>query len=211
MRIFKFGHSCLLAEHDGVRLLFDPGSFSHGFEDLTGLEGVLVTHQHADHLDLDRLPALLRANPSAAVYADRESAARITAAGFDVTPVEAGDTLTIAGAQVRAVGGDHETIHPDIPGIPNIGYLFAGLLHPGDEFVVPDVAVDVLALPAAAPWSKLSETVEYLRAVAPRAAVPVHDAVIAPAAKGVYLGRFSELGPDGTTVTVVPDGESRDF
>ena len=48
-------------------------------------------------------------------------------------------------------------------------------MHPGDALFVPDEPVDVLATPAAAPWMKISEAVDYLRAVAPTRAVPIHQ------------------------------------
>ena len=40
-------------------------------------------------------------------------------------------------------------------------------MHPGDALFTPGEPVDVLATPAAAPWMKISEAVDYLRAVAP--------------------------------------------
>ncbi|TXB92490.1 MBL fold metallo-hydrolase, partial [Mycobacterium tuberculosis] len=46
MQLTHFGHSCLLAEFGQTRLLFDPGTFSHGFEGITGLSAILITHQH---------------------------------------------------------------------------------------------------------------------------------------------------------------------
>jgi hypothetical protein len=51
----------------------------------------------------------------------------------------------------------------------------------------------VLATPAAAPWMKISEAVEYLRAVAPSRAVPIHQAIIEPNARGIYYGRLTEM------------------
>ena len=59
MRLTKFGHSCLLVEEQGARMLLDPGTLSDGFEELQGLTAILYTHQHADHLDPARLPGLL--------------------------------------------------------------------------------------------------------------------------------------------------------
>jgi L-ascorbate metabolism protein UlaG (beta-lactamase superfamily) len=40
VQITHYGHACVLAElPDGTRILFDPGTYSAGFEDLTGLDG----------------------------------------------------------------------------------------------------------------------------------------------------------------------------
>jgi L-ascorbate metabolism protein UlaG (beta-lactamase superfamily) len=198
MQVTHFGHSCVLLDTGAARLLIDPGTFSTGFEGLTGLDAVLVTHQHPDHLDPDRLPALLRANPDARLIVDSGTAGQL--GGVDHETVEPGATVTVAGARVEVLGGQHAVIHPDIPRIVNNAYLVDGThLHPGDALdTVPD-GVDVLFLPAAAPWSKISETIEYLRAVAPRTAVPIHQAVVAPGAVGIFYGHFDRLGPEKTT------------
>ena len=75
MRVTHLGHACLLVELADTRILVDPGSFSTGFESLRDLDAVVVTHQHADHLDEERLPALLAFNRQAPVFADPDSAA----------------------------------------------------------------------------------------------------------------------------------------
>ena len=54
MKLTHLGHACLLVETDGARLLVDPGAMS-AFEDVRDLDAVLVTHQHADHVDAARL------------------------------------------------------------------------------------------------------------------------------------------------------------
>jgi L-ascorbate metabolism protein UlaG (beta-lactamase superfamily) len=196
MELTHFGHSCLLAEFGVARLLFDPGTFSHGFEGITGLSAILITHQHPDHADPTRLPALVEANPGAALYADPQTAAQL---GGDWRAVGVGDDFTVDGLTVRGVGGRHAVIHPEIPVIDNISYLIgddehqAKLMHPGDALFVPDEPVEVLATPAAAPWMKISEAVDYLRAVAPRYAVPIHQGIIAPEARGIYYGRLTEM------------------
>jgi L-ascorbate metabolism protein UlaG (beta-lactamase superfamily) len=203
MQVTHFGHSCVLLDTGTARLLIDPGTFSTGFEDVTGLDAVLVTHQHPDHLDPDRLPALLRANPDARLIVDTGTAGQLE--GVDTETVEPGATVTVGGARVEVLGGRHAVIHPDIPVIPNNAYLVDGThLHPGDSLdTVPD-DVDVLFLPAAAPWSKISETIEYLRAVAPRAAVPIHQGILANPA--VFYGHFDRLGPEKTALRVLDAG-----
>src|SRR4051812_10691887 len=65
MRITHPGPPCLLVGGGDARVLIDPGNFSSGFESLTGLDAVLITHQHPDHADPERLPAVLDANSGA--------------------------------------------------------------------------------------------------------------------------------------------------
>ena len=106
--------------------------------------------------------------------------------------VHAGDSFTVEDLRIRGVGGRHAVIHPEIPVIDNMSYLVgddehpARLMHPGDALFVPGEPVEVLATPAAAPWMKISEAVDYLRAVSPRHAVPIHQGIIAPEARGIF-------------------------
>ena len=202
MEVTHFGHSCVLLDTGAARLLIDPGNFSTDFENVTGLDAVLVTHQHPDHLDLERLPALLRANPDARLIVDSGTAGQLDRRG--TRDRRAGRARsTVAGARVEVLGGQHAVIHPDIPVIPNNAYLVDGThLHPGDALtVVPTEPLEVLFLPTAAPWQKLSEAVTYLRAVAPRTAVPIHQGILA--VPGMYYGHFERLGPEKTTVQVL--------
>lgn len=212
MELTHFGHSCLHVDIDGTTVLFDPGNFSHGFEGITGLSAILITHQHPDHADPHRLPALVEANPQAALYADPQTAAML---GGDWTAVEVGDALTVGGVTIRGVGGRHAVIHPEIPVIDNMSYLVgddehpAKLMHPGDALFVPGEPVEVLATPAAAPWLKISEAVDYLRAVGPRHAVPIHQGIIAAQALPIFYGRLTEM--TDTDFRVLPEENSVRF
>jgi L-ascorbate metabolism protein UlaG (beta-lactamase superfamily) len=140
---------------------------------------------------------LVEANPGAALYADPQTAAQL---GDPWRAVNPGDELAINGLRVRGRGGVHAIIHPEIPAINNISYLIgddqhaARLMHPGDSLFIPGEPVDVLALPAAAPWMKISEGVEYLRAVNPQRAIPIHQGIVNPDAYAIYYQRYSEMG-----------------
>src|SRR3546814_12912433 len=54
MRITKFGHACVRVEHDGHVIVLDPGMFTDP-EAVDGAGAVLITHEHSDHYDPERL------------------------------------------------------------------------------------------------------------------------------------------------------------
>jgi L-ascorbate metabolism protein UlaG (beta-lactamase superfamily) len=209
MWLTKFGHSCLLVEEAQARMLLDPGVLSGGFESLEGLTAVLFTHQHPDHLDPERLRGLLDRNPGVRVVSDAGSAKVVAEAGGEVEVVHDGDQLEIGGVGVGVAGRDHAVIHPDIPVVPNVGYLLGGrLFHPGDAFTLPGQPVEVLAVPAGAPWLKVSEPIDYLRAVRPKVAVPVHDQVLSTVGISIAYRQLEQLGARGsTTLRVMDDGK----
>ncbi|MET8249915.1 MBL fold metallo-hydrolase [Micromonospora sp. NPDC005197] len=179
MRLTKYAHSCLRVEHDGGVLVVDPGVFSDPATALDGVDAVLITHQHPDHLDLAALRLQLDRQPFA-IHGPASLAEALGDAAEALRPVSAGESFTAAGVAIRAYGGRHAVIHPDIPVVDNLGYLINDVVyHPGDSLVVPDeTPVDTLFAPIHAPWSKFSEVVDFIRAVAPRRAYALHDALL---------------------------------
>ncbi|WP_129668952.1 MBL fold metallo-hydrolase [Phytoactinopolyspora endophytica] len=206
MKLTKYEHSCVLVEDGDARVLIDPGNFSHGFEELTGLTAVLVTHQHPDHLDVERLPRVLEHNPDAALYTDAGTAEVLAQMHIESTTVHAGDRLDL-GVEVDVHGEQHAVIHPDIPVVPNVGYLVGGrFFHPGDSFAPPPVDVEILGMPTAAPWQKLSEAIDFLRAVEPATAIPIHQAILTK--PEMYYGHFQRLGPERTDLRLLEPGDT---
>ncbi|MDW3845897.1 MBL fold metallo-hydrolase [Micromonospora sp. BRA006-A] len=193
MQVTKYAHSCLRLEHDGAVLVVDPGVFSDPAA-LDGADAVLITHEHPDHVDVAALTRALERRP-VPVHGPASLAGVLGDAAEALVTVEPGQSLTVAGTPVRTYGGQHAVIHPDIPVIQNIGYLFADVVyHPGDALFVPDdVQVDTLFAPIHAPWSKFSEVVDFIRAVAPRRAYALHDGLLNDNGFGVLDRQYTAM------------------
>lgn len=199
MRITHVGHACVLLEVAGQRLLIDPGTFAAGWEALTGLDALLITHTHPDHCDRERLPALLDANPGVAAYAEPDVAAELSVAGTSVQPLPSGHVLDVGDVRVTAVGGRHAVIHADIPRVGNVGLVVQApdeptMMHPGDSYETTPSGVDVLAVPLNAPWSAFKETVDFVRKVGPKVAFPIHDGLLNDVGRALYLRQLTALG-----------------
>jgi len=206
MRLIKFTHAAVRLEHDGRSVLLDPGIFTED-EAYDGVSHILVTHEHADHVSAEKLAAQLERNPALEVYTSAAVAQQLgDALSPAVRTVEVGDRFTVNGFAVEAVGGQHAEIYEGLPGCANIGFIVDGVYHPGDALYVPSSEVATLLVPTAAPWLKLAEGLDFVRAVKPQRAFSIHDAM---------LSRIGEAGVDnwmkmkgGTEYARIPVGSS---
>lgn len=169
MKITKYTHACVRLERDGQVLVVDPGIWSEPSA-LRDADAVLVTHEHADHVDVLRLAGL-----GVPVYAPADaSIPRLV-----VTGVTSGEEFTAAGFRVRAVGGRHAFIHNGQPDCANLGYVIDdAIYHPGDSLHVPDQPIETLLVPAQGSWLKMTEAIDFVKAVQPQRAFAIHDAQI---------------------------------
>ena len=178
LQLTKYEHACFTVAKDGQLLVVDPGSFTTDFIAPERVVGVVITHDHLDHYDPEIVAAIMDKNPDAMIVAHASITDSIEV--FQSLTVEPGDSLSLGPFELEFFGGEHAPISEGVTLPANLGVMIDDLLYyPGDSFVTPDNrTVDTLALPIAAPWLKVSETIEFLRAVHPRAAFPTHDAIL---------------------------------
>lgn len=197
MKIMRDGQSALLVEAGATRIFIDPGSFcSDDAFALTGLAGILITHEHPDHCDPERIGQLLAANPTAPAYAPSAVLELLAphlnhAEAGRARPVVAGEPFGLGEFGIEPVGALHQEILPTIPRCANSGFVVTGpdgtrLFHPGDSYETIPPGIDVLALPLVAPWSTLPKTIEFVQAVAPRRMFAIHDAFLSNAGHALY-------------------------
>ncbi len=211
MRLTKLGHACVRLERAGVVLVIDPGTapFADATVALAGAHAVLVTHQHGDHFDADAIRAAVAADDQLQVVLPHDTVSELADLDAAVRGVGPGEDIVVAGVPVRTVGGEHAVVHPDSTVPANIGYLVDGLYHPGDALAVPDAAVATLLVPVHAPWSKTGELIDFVRAVGPARAHPVHDGLLNETGLALVDGWLDRAGR--TAYSRLAPGDSVDL
>jgi L-ascorbate metabolism protein UlaG (beta-lactamase superfamily) len=210
MRITKFGHACVRLEAGGRTLVIDPGVWTSP-EAVDGADAVLITHEHPDHYDPERLrrAADVPVHTIEAVLEQMQEGAPDLAERTSV--VSPGGERHVAGFTVKAVGDLHAVIHPELPRFHNSGYVVEAddtrIYHPGDALTAPGEPVDVLCVPVSAPWLKASEAIDFAREVGAPRNLAIHDTVYSPEGLGIvdgHLRRFLE--PAGHAYARLPEG-----
>jgi L-ascorbate metabolism protein UlaG (beta-lactamase superfamily) len=198
VRITWIGHSTVLVELDGVRLVTDPvlrARVLHlrrtgpvDWEALHDFDAALVSHAHYDHLDVR---SLRRLDPSLPLITPRGAARLLRRRGFEhVAELEEGEERRVAALGIRATHAEH-TGRRGLFGTraAALGYLISGSarvyfagdtdLFEGMSSLAPDL--DVALLPVAGWGSRLPpghldplRAAEALRLLRPRVAVPIH-------------------------------------
>ena len=207
MQITHLGHSCVLIETAGQRVLVDPGDFSTAWRGLTDLDAVLVTHHHPDHADPIWLPRLLNANPNAMVAVE-SSVVDIVDLPDRTRRLGPGETIDIGSLTVETIGGQHAVIHRDYPRIGNVGFVFRAesepsVLHPGDSLDAVAEGIDIALIPAFGPWAATKETVEFARAVGAPQGFLIHEGLLNDRGHALIVKHVTALS--STTLVDVRD------
>ena len=134
-RIEYVGHSTVVVDLDGVRLVTDPllrNRVAHlrraapvDARARRGLDAVLISHAHYDHLDLPSLEKLGKKLP---VVVPRGLGGLLRKRKFEsVVEVEVGETIRIGALEIRAVPAEHEGSRgPFGASADALGYIITG-------------------------------------------------------------------------------------
>jgi L-ascorbate metabolism protein UlaG (beta-lactamase superfamily) len=195
VQLTKFGHCCVRLQVAGTVLVIDPGCRTEDAA-LDGADAVLVTHEHFDHFAESRLRAAAAANPRLRIWTVTPVAEMLHDLGPQVRAVGHGERFRAGGVRVQAYGSWHAPVHPEIPVVANTGFLVAAsVFHPGDALTVPDRPVNTLLIPAQASWMRLSDVIDWVRQVAPRRVVVIHDSDLNADGLAAVDGLLGRHGP----------------
>jgi L-ascorbate metabolism protein UlaG (beta-lactamase superfamily) len=210
LSVIWVGHSTVLVELEGVRLLTDPllrTRVTHlrrvqpvGTARLDALDAVLISHEHYDHLDV---PSLRKLDPSIPVIAPSGAEPVLRRARRErVTTIGVGEEVELGGVSVRATPAEHEGGGGLRKG-EAVGYLLRGsatVYYAGDTDLFDGMAalgpVDLALLPVWG-WGPTLGTghldperaAKAASLLGARVAVPIHWGTYRPvhARRGPYL------------------------
>ncbi len=216
MKVTKHEHSCLVIAKADATIIVDPGVFTSPIDDVRGVAAVVITHEHPDHWTPEQLRRILEKNPDARILGPAGVAAAASEFSSDLTveTVAAGDILEAGPFTLEFFGGRHAEIHRSIPIIDNVGVLIDDeLYYAGDSFTIPEGrAIGTLAVPAGAPWLKISEVIDYVDAIAPKRSFPTHEMVLSVAGKGMANDRIKATTEEhGGTFFPLEPGDTIDL
>jgi L-ascorbate metabolism protein UlaG (beta-lactamase superfamily) len=232
------GHSTAAIRLDGLLVATDPvlrrrvahlrRSQPADVAALDGLDAVLVSHVHYDHLDLRSLSYLDR---EVTIVVPAGAGRLLRRRGFrEVHEVRAEDELELGGVRVRATHAEHDPgRRVGISRTAAVGFVIAGtrsVYFAGDTDLFEEMTalgpVDVALLPVAGWGPRLppghldpARAAEALRRIRPQVAIPIHWGTYAPwrpnAGDDAPAREFAEeaatLAPD-VVVRILRPGET---
>jgi|SRR3989344_1902059 len=213
MKITKVGHCCLIIEVGNLRILTDPGNYSTGQVDVKNIDVILITHEHADHLHLESLKKVLENNPNAKIITNQGVGALLDDAKIKYQIIGHGQRVIFKNILIEGFGKEHAIIYPTWKMVENTGYFINNeFFYPGDAFYKLARPVDILALPVAGPWLKISEAIDYVLSIRPRISFPVHDGMLQKDKIGA-AHRIPEkiLKDNDIDFVIINEGETKEF
>lgn len=197
MKLTKFVHSCLLVESSGRRILTDPGNFSWASglvtaDILQGIDAVVVTHNHPDHLDIEFAQAIHAASPDAIWYGPEQVANQL-----DDYKIHA--KIHSDDSDIRFIESQHANLAPWLDHQPQHSsyVLFNDVLVGGDcHTLTSSHGARILAAAVnGGPWGAVLGFIHMVEAMPdrPEIVVPLHDWHFNDDARAAIYGRLPEV------------------
>ena len=233
------GHATVGIELDGVRLLTDPVLRPRVLhlrrvgqvppDAVRGVDAVLLSHAHWDHLDL---PSLERVGKEVPIVCPRGVSGLLRRKRFaHVTTLDVGEDMRIGELTVTGVHAEHDGSRGPLGASGELGYVIRGsrlLYFAGDTDLFDELAaigpLDVALVPVTG-WGatvgpghldpeRAAQAVSMLQ---PKLAIPIHWGTLArigrvpdPEPPHEFARRVSEVA-QGVEVKILAPGESFDI
>jgi len=211
MKITKLGHCCLLIEYKNKKILTDPGAWSNEQNNIFGIDLLLITHEHADHLHLESLEIVLKNNPNAKIITNNSVGKILAEKNIPFEIVIESEESLFESIKIEGFGSKHEEIFEDLGQVENTGYFIDDkLFYPGDAFTNPNKKVEILALPVVAPWATFKKAMQYALELKPTIAFPVHDGMLLSDRVGPIY-RFPPQILESENIKFIPLKEGESF
>jgi L-ascorbate metabolism protein UlaG (beta-lactamase superfamily) len=237
-RLTFVGHSTVLVELGGVRLLTDPvlrdrllhlrrHATAPAREVAERIDAVLISHLHGDHLDL---PSLRSVGGDVPLIVPRGAGAWLGRSGFEsVVELAAGETTEVGEIEVAAVQAHHQPRRWTLAGrkAQPIGFEVRGerrVYFAGDTDLFPEMdemagTIDIALLPVWGWGTSLGtghldprRAAEAAARIRPRIAVPIHWGTLFPIGRARKHGHLLHDPPREFAAQVAelaPDVEVR--
>ena len=225
-RLTWHGHSCFVLEHGGKRIIIDPFLTGNPKADVAAanlppLDGILVTHGHADHLGdavplAKRFQAIVVAPNELALYCQDQGAPHVHpmhiggAHEFPFGRVKL--VVAIHGGMVEAEGGERYTTFP-------CGFVVTlggkSVYHAGDTALTTDMKllegrVDVMLVPIGDNYTMgIEDAARAVAFVKPAVAIPMHWDTFPVIETDPQA--FKQTVGEQAQVVVLQPGQSYDF
>ena len=213
MNIKKIGHCCLLIKTDNITILTDPGNYSDNQNSITGIDIVLITHEHADHLHIDSVKEIIKNNPDVLIVTNSSVGKKLDEVNVQYSIVEGRSIFNVKDTLIESFDSKHEEIFGELGQVQNTGYFIDNkLFYPGDSYCNPEKPIDILALPVAGPWCRIKESIEYCLLVKPRVTFPVHDGMLQQdKIGGAHKIPEKVLTEHGIEFVIMNSGDEKEF
>ncbi len=194
----------MLIEEKDAKILIDPGYWSTEQNIVTGLDVLLISHEHSDHCDPESVKAIIANNPGIRIFANSGVAKVLESIHVRSELLEDGQSVEVKGVLIEAYGKDHAIIYETIPVVRNCGFFIdERFFYPGDSVeTIPPKQVEILALPVSAPWMKTADSLDYARTIKPKVCFPVHDAMVK---SGVFDKHPKNILPGFGIDVIIPE------